>query len=112
MPRKLFALLPALALALCYARAGSWVAAASRGDAHACCGHGAPVNASTLTDCCVTPAAAGAVHIVRVDAPAILAALPVPHSARRIVALVANIEIPWGRRADRSAAPARAPPRA
>ncbi|MFI5351282.1 MAG: hypothetical protein ACHQ2Z_17185 [Elusimicrobiota bacterium] len=110
MPRRLAAIVSALTLALCYARAGSWVAAARHGDPHACCGRGAPLKSPTMADCCVTPAAVGAVHIVRVDAPAILAALPVLHEAPVRSAVVSNVAVAWRGRADRADAPARAPP--
>ncbi|MFI5363609.1 MAG: hypothetical protein ACHQ49_16710 [Elusimicrobiota bacterium] len=110
MLRRLAAVIPALALALCYSRAGSWAAGSRRGEAHSCCGRGTPVKSSTLSDCCVTPAAAGAVHIVRVDAPAIPAALPRLHAAPDFSALAPEIAVPWRGRADRAAAPTRAPP--
>jgi hypothetical protein len=110
MPRKLAALLPALALALCYAHAGSWASVAKGGDAHACCRHGAPAKAEAPTDCCVTPAAAGAVHVVRVDAPAVLAALPALHAAPIFFAFVPQAAAPRRAGVDRAAAPARAPP--
>ena len=109
MTRRLAAALSALALALCYARVGSWAGGSIRG-AHSCCGRDAPAKSSTLTDCCLVSAAAGAVHIVRVDAPAILAALPLPHDSSVSFAFAPEIALPWNGRADRAAAPARAPP--
>jgi hypothetical protein len=110
MTRRFAALLPALALALCYARAASWAAVANGGEAHACCRRGAASKAPTLTDCCVMPAAAGAVHVVRVDAPAIPAAIPVLHVPPGFVADAPSAAAPSARRAFREAAPARAPP--
>ena len=110
MPRKLAALLSALTLAFCYARAGFWVAGETRGETHACCAGGAPTKSAAAIDCCVTPAAAGSVHVVRVDSPAMPAALPSIHAAPFFAAFVPATAAPWRGRADRAAAPARAPP--
>jgi hypothetical protein len=109
MIRKFAAVLSALALALCFSRAAAWAATARGGDAHACCHHGAPA-APTLNDCCVATAAVGAVLLVRVDAPALMAALPVL-SAAPVVAPEAPQPAPSpGVRTYRAAVPARAPP--
>jgi hypothetical protein len=110
MPRKLPAILSALALALCFSRAAAWASVVNHGDAHACCRHGAPAKTPTLNDCCVSTAAVGAVHLVRVDAPALLVALPVLPAASALVVTTPDIEAPPGARTYRAAVPARAPP--
>ena len=110
MTRKFAAILSALAVALCFSRAGAWAALANHGDAHACCRHDAPAKTATLGDCCVTVAAVGAVHIVRADAPAIPAAFPVFVVAYVFGASVSDVTTPPGVFADRAAVPARAPP--
>ena len=110
MIRKAAAVLSALALALCFSRAAAWAAVARHGDAHACCRHGAPAKTPTLSDCCATPAAVGAVHIVRVDAPALLVALPVLPALPVFAVVAANTAAPPGVRTYRAAVPARAPP--
>ncbi|MFI5345109.1 MAG: hypothetical protein ACHQ51_01930 [Elusimicrobiota bacterium] len=110
MTRKLAAVLFALAVALCFSRAGAWAALANHGDAHACCRHGAPAKTLTLSDCCATGAAVGAVQIVRADTSAAAAALPAVHAAPVFVAFVPSVEAPPGALAYRTAPPARAPP--
>lgn len=109
MTRKLAAVLSALALALCFSRATAWAAVSHHRDAHACCHHGAPAT-TTLNDCCVTTAAVGAVHFVRVDAPALLVALPVLPAAPVFVAATPPVTAPPGPWTYRAAVPARAPP--
>jgi hypothetical protein len=109
MTRKLAAVLSALALALCFSRAAAWAASVRHGDAHACCHHGAPAT-TTLNDCCVTTAAVGAIHLIRIDAPALPIALPGLPAAPFFVALKPTASAPPGVRTYRSAVPARAPP--
>ena len=109
MTRKLAAVLSALALALCFSRATAWGALAHHGDAHACCHHGAPAT-TTLNDCCVTTAAVGAVHFIRVAAPALPVALPVLPAAPVFAVSSPEPKAPPGVRTYRAAVPARAPP--
>ena len=111
MTRRIAALLPALALALCYARAGAWAGPSKAGGEHACCGRGAPAKTGAMSDCCVSAAAAGSVHLVRVDAPAIAASLPAAFpDAPLFAVLVPALPASSPGFADRASSPARAPP--
>jgi hypothetical protein len=110
MTRKFSAALSALALALCFSRGAAWAAAVNHRDAPACCRHCAPTKAAISNDCCPATAAAGAVRVARVDAPAVVVAPAVLPAARELAFVVPHIGSPPGSRTYRAAAPARAPP--